>query len=106
MKQLGNHAKKSSFAMVYCQYFSVLASEKVKYFQHPNQLMGSQGVSEVKKKKKDPSANTGNMGLFPMSGRSLGKGNGNPPQYSCLGNPMDRITWHGYSPWGLKGVGN
>ena len=52
MKQLGNHAKKSSFAMVYCQYFSVLASEKVKYFQHPNQLMGSQGVSEVKKKKK------------------------------------------------------
>ena len=27
------------------------------------------------------------------SGRSLGEGNGNPLQYSCLGNPMDRGTW-------------
>ena len=46
-KQLGNRAKKSSFAMVYYQYFSVLSSEKVKYFQHPYQLMGCQGVSVV-----------------------------------------------------------
>ena len=29
IKQLGNRAKKSSFAKVYCQYFSVLSSEKV-----------------------------------------------------------------------------
>ena len=27
------------------------------------------------------------------SGRSPGEGNGNPPQYSCLGNPLDRGTW-------------
>ena len=27
------------------------------------------------------------LGLIPGSGRSLGEGNGNPPQYSCLGNP-------------------
>ena len=26
-------------------------------------------------------------------GRSLGEGNGNPFQYSCLGNPMDRAAW-------------
>ena len=26
-------------------------------------------------------------------GRSLGEGNGNPLQYSCLGNPMDRVAW-------------
>ena len=26
-------------------------------------------------------------------GRSSGEGNGNPPQYSCLGNPMDRGAW-------------
>ena len=30
---------------------------------------------------------------IPGSGRSPGKGNGNPFQYSCLGNPMDRRAW-------------
>ena len=34
-------------------------------------------------------------------GRSPGGGNGNPLQYSCLGNPMDRAAW-GYSLWGHK----
>ena len=33
------------------------------------------------------------MGSVSGSGRSLGEGNGNPPQYSCLGNPMDRGAW-------------
>ena len=32
-------------------------------------------------------------GLIPRSGRSPGEGNGNPLQYSCLGNPMDRGAW-------------
>ena len=32
-------------------------------------------------------------GLIPGLGRSPGKGNGNPLQYSCLGNPMDREAW-------------
>ena len=31
-----------------------------------------------------------------------GDGNGNPLQYSCLENPMDRGAWQGYSPWGHK----
>ena len=31
--------------------------------------------------------------LIPGSGRSPGEGNGNPLQYSCLGNPMDRGAW-------------
>jgi len=31
--------------------------------------------------------------LIPGLGRSPGKGNGNPPQYSCLEKPMDRETW-------------
>ena len=38
-------------------------------------------------------ANTENVGLIPGSVRSPGKGNGNPLQYSCLGNPMDRGAW-------------
>ena len=33
------------------------------------------------------------MGSIPGSGRSFGEGNGNPLQYSCLGNPMDRGAW-------------
>ena len=32
-------------------------------------------------------------GLIPGLGRSPGEGNGNPLQYSCLGNPMDRGAW-------------
>jgi len=35
----------------------------------------------------------GAEGLIPGSGRSLGEGNGNPLQYSCLGNPKDRGAW-------------
>ena len=32
-------------------------------------------------------------GALPGLGRSLGEGNGNPLQYSCLENPMDRGAW-------------
>ena len=32
-------------------------------------------------------------GLIPRSGRSPGEGNGNPLQYSCLDNPLDRGAW-------------
>ena len=39
---------------------------------------------------KNPPANTGDSGLIPGSGGTPGEGNGNPLQYSCLGNPMDR----------------
>ena len=38
-------------------------------------------------------ANAGDVGLIPGSGRSPEKGNVNPLQYSCLGNPMDRGAW-------------
>ena len=51
--------------------------------------VGFSGGSVVK----DLSANAGDAGLIPGTGISLGEGNGNPLQYSCLGNPMDRGTW-------------
>ena len=35
----------------------------------------------------------GDVGLIPGSGRSSGGGNGNPLQYSCLKNPIDRGAW-------------
>ena len=42
---------------------------------------------------KNPPANAGDAGLIPGSGRSPGEGNGNPLQYSCLRNPMNRGAW-------------
>ena len=39
---------------------------------------------------KNPPTTAGDTGLIPRSGRSPGEGNGNPFQYSCLGNLMDR----------------
>ena len=36
---------------------------------------------------------TGDVGSVPGLGRSPGGGNGNPLQYCCLGNPMDRGAW-------------
>ena len=42
---------------------------------------------------KDPPANIRNMGSILGSGRFPGKGDGNPLQNFCLGNPMDRGAW-------------
>ena len=42
---------------------------------------------------KNPPANAGDVGSIPDLGRSLGEGNGDPLEYSCLGNPMDRGAW-------------
>ena len=39
-------------------------------------------------------------GSIPGLGRSPREGNGNPLQYSCLENPMDRGAWQ--APWGCK----
>ena len=42
---------------------------------------------------KESACNAGDQGLIPGAGRSSGEGNGNPPQYSCLENPMHRGAW-------------
>ena len=42
---------------------------------------------------KESACSAGDTGSIPGWGRSLGEGNGNPLQYSCLGNPMDRGAW-------------
>ena len=41
----------------------------------------------------NPLASSADMGSIPGLGRSPGEGNGNPVQYSCLGNPRDRGAW-------------
>ena len=42
---------------------------------------------------KEFACNAGDLGSIPGSERSPGEGNGNPLQYSCLENPMDRGAW-------------
>ena len=42
---------------------------------------------------KESACNAGDSGSILGLGRSAGEGNGNPLQYSCLENPMDRGTW-------------
>ena len=50
---------------------------------------------------KESACNAGDLSSIPGLGRSPGEGNGNPLQYSCLENPMDRGAWwatfHGVS---------
>ena len=48
---------------------------------------------------KNPPANARDVGLMPGLGRSPGEGNGNPLQYSCLGNPWTK------EPGGLQSMG-
>ena len=52
-------------------------------------LLGFPGGSDGK----ELACNTGNPGLITGSGRSPGEGDGNPLQYSCLENHMDRGAW-------------
>ena len=42
---------------------------------------------------KNQPANAGNVSLIPELGRSPGEGNGNPLEYSCMKNSMDRGAW-------------
>ena len=59
---------------------------------HQLYIMGFPGGTVVK----NLSANAGdsrNLGLIPGLGISPGEGNGNPLQYTCLKNPMDRGAW-------------
>ena len=42
---------------------------------------------------KESACNSGDLGSVPGSARSLDEGNGNPLQYSCLENSMDRGAW-------------
>ena len=58
-------------------------------YLHVSTFLGFPDGSVVK----NPPDNAGDAGSIPGLGRSLGKGNGNPFQYSCLENPMDRGTW-------------
>ena len=55
---------------------------------------------------KESACSAGDLGSIPGQGRSPGEGNGNPLQYPCLENPMDRgAWWAACSPRGRKELG-
>ena len=54
---------------------------------------------------KESACNAGDQDSIPGSGRSPGEGNGNPLQYSCLENPMDRGDWQA-TVYGVARVGH
>ena len=62
-----------------------------------NKVRGFPGGSDGKE-------STCSVGLIPGSGRSPGEGNGNPLQYSCLENPMDRGAWRAVV-YGVQRIG-
>ena len=57
--------------------------------------MDSPGGSDGKKS----ACNAGGLGLIPRLERSPGGGRGNPLQYSCLENPMDKEAWQATVHW-------
>ena len=68
---------------------SILASPAPHPKKGLKEILGFPGGSEVKAS----ACSAGDPGSVPGSGRSPGEGNGNPLQYSCLGNPMEREAW-------------
>ena len=67
-----------------------------------NNKMCLNGLSRWLSGKESACQDTGETDLIPGSGRSPGGGNGDPLQYSCLENPLDREALAGYSPLGHK----
>ena len=61
--------------------------------------MGFPSISDGK----ESACSSGDPGLIPGSGRSPGEGNGNPLQYSCLENSMDRGAWWATVHGSVKG---
>ena len=71
-------------------YHFILLDLKLSYKYHPSYfVMGFPGSSDGK----ESACNVGDLGLIRVSGRSPGEGHGNPFQYSCLENPIDRSIW-------------
>ena len=71
---------------------------EVSFWGWSNILRGFPGGSVVK----NPPANAGDvrdLSSIPELGRSPGEGHGNPPQYSCLENPVDRRAWWATVHW-------
>ena len=79
-------------------YLLAICMSLEKYLFWPlTHFLGFSGSSDGK----ESACSAGDTGLIPGLGRSPGEGNGNPLQYCCLDNSMNRGAWQ-HSPWGHK----
>ena len=85
LSHLGSHSKLDQFI----QSKNCKCSKKKKLLPGPYTTWGFPGSSVGK----ESACSSGDLGSISGSGRSPGEGNGNPLQYSCLENPMDRGAW-------------
>ena len=72
---------------------NLCCQEMVSLFSNKLFLIRASLVAQMVKNLPANAGDTGNEGLIPGLGKSPGEGNGNPLQYSCLENPMDRGAW-------------
>ena len=72
-----------------CHLWGRTESDTTEVTQQHSSLVGFPGGSAVK----NLPVSAEDTGSIPRSGRSPGEGSGNPLQYSCLGNPMERGAW-------------
>ena len=88
-----------------CLWVNPFEGKKAGVFIHGIHALSFPGGSDSK----ESACNAGDPGSIPGSGRSPGEGNGDPLQYSCLENPMDRGAWqatvHGIARVGWLRVG-
>ena len=84
-----NGFKTKTVGAFICFSTSFLTLLKELNLELPAGLVGFPGGSDGK----ESACDAGDLGLIPGLGRSPGGGNGNPLQYSCLENPMDRGVW-------------
>ena len=88
------------------QWGPVRASSNVCFSTHKERCnQGQVWASLVAQMVKNLPANAGDLGSIPGWGRSPGEGHGNPLQYSCLENPMDKRSL-GATVYGSQIVGH
>ena len=68
---------------LYNQHLFLVSKHSILLQENPTGFPGDSAVE-------NPPVNAGDVGSIPGLGRSPAEGNGNPLQYSCLGNSMDR----------------
>ena len=74
-------------------YDSIIYSGTCKYLKYILNFIRISLTSLVAQMVNGLAYNAGDLGSISGSGRSPGEGNGNPLQYTCLENPMDRGAW-------------
>ena len=94
-KLLLTNSSKSLYIYIYIYIYILVHGKYILYIYIYLWVYMYTGASQVEIVVKNPTnaEDTGDMGSIPGLGRSPGGGHGNPFQYSCLENSMDRGTW-------------